>query len=150
MDKGGMLVLFHAKAGKEREVEKFLKSVLPLANNEVGTTAFYAFRLGPARFGIFDTFRNEEARKAHLNGKLVDAFFAALELAEPDPKVERLEILAAKGPGAGRLTSNHSSVASSSRHSSAEKSASGRSHSRRALWMTPIEKPARRSGARST
>ncbi len=101
MDKLAILALLHAKAGKEKEAEEFLKSAQPLAVEETGTTTWYAVKLGPAKFGIFDTFRDEAGRKAHLSGAIAKALFARAEelFAEP-PQVEMLEILAAKAPGA--------------------------------------------------
>ena len=87
-----------AKPGKEREVETFLESAEPLAQQEAGTVAWYAVKLGPARYGIFDTFQNEEGRNAHLTGEIAKALFAkAEELFAAPPQVERLEILAVKG-----------------------------------------------------
>jgi quinol monooxygenase YgiN len=101
MDTVAILALLEAKAGKENEVEEFLKSAQPLAEQETGTTSWYAVKLGPAKFGIFDTFSNEEGRKAHLTGEIAKALFAkAEELFATPPQVEMLEILASKAPGA--------------------------------------------------
>jgi quinol monooxygenase YgiN len=101
MDKFGLLALLEAKAGKEQEVEEFLKSAQPLAVKETGTTTWYAVKLGPSKFGIFDTFRNEEGRNAHLTGEIAKALFAKAEdLFAAPPQVEKLEILAAKAPAA--------------------------------------------------
>jgi quinol monooxygenase YgiN len=101
MDKYGLLALLQAKAGKEQEVEAFLKSAQPLAAKENGTTTWYAVKLGPAKFGIFDTFRNEDGRDAHLTGEIAKALFAKAEdLFATPPQVEKLEILAAKAPTA--------------------------------------------------
>jgi quinol monooxygenase YgiN len=101
MDKFGLLALLEAKAGKEQEVEEFLKSAQPLAVKETGTTTWYAVKLGPSKFGIFDTFRNEEGRNAHLTGEIAKALFAKAEdLFAAPPQVEKLEILAAKVPAA--------------------------------------------------
>jgi quinol monooxygenase YgiN len=99
MDKYGLLALLQAKAGKEQEVEAFLKSAQPLAVKENGTTIWYAVKLGPTKFGIFDTFRDEDGRDAHLTGEIAKALFAKAEdlFAKP-PQVEKLEILAAKAP----------------------------------------------------
>ncbi|MFZ0302460.1 MAG: antibiotic biosynthesis monooxygenase [Terracidiphilus sp.] len=97
MDKFAILALLHAKPGKEAEVEEFLKSAQPLAVQESGTTTWYAVKLGPAKFGIFDTFRNEEGRKAHLNGPIAKALMAkAGELLAEPPQLEMLDILASK------------------------------------------------------
>ena len=59
MDRFALLALLEAKPGKEKEVEEFLKSAQPMAAQEPGTSTWYAVKLGPARFGIFDTFRDE-------------------------------------------------------------------------------------------
>ena len=48
-----------AKPGKEKEVEEFLKSAQPLAEREPGTLSWYAIKMGPSTYGIFDTFADE-------------------------------------------------------------------------------------------
>jgi quinol monooxygenase YgiN len=99
MDKFALLALLHAKPGKENEVEAFLKSAEPLAGAEPGTTSWYAVKLGPDRFGIFDTFRDEAGREAHLSGEIAKALMAkAGELLAKPPQIEKLEILASKSP----------------------------------------------------
>ena len=101
MDKFALLALLEAKPGKEQEVEEFLKSAQPLAEGEAGTSTWYAVKLGPARFGIFDTFEDEAGRDAHLNGEIAKALFAkADELLAKPPQVEKLDILASKTPEA--------------------------------------------------
>ena len=101
MDKFAILALLEAKPGKEAEVEAFLKSAQPLAVSETATTTWYAVRLGPSRFGIFDTFPDEAGRTAHVTGPIAKALFAkAQELFAVPPQVEMLEILAAKTPTA--------------------------------------------------
>jgi len=101
MDKLAVLVLLNAKPGKEKEVEQFLELAQPLADREPGTTTWYAVKLGPGRFGIFDTFRDESGRTAHFNGEIAKALFAqAVDLLAAPPQVERLDILAAKAPAA--------------------------------------------------
>jgi quinol monooxygenase YgiN len=97
MDKVGILVLLEAKPGKEQELGDFLKSAQPMAVAELATTTWYAVKLGPASFGVFDTFKDEVGRKAHLSGEIAKALFAkADELLAKAPQVEMLEILAAK------------------------------------------------------
>ena len=61
----------------------------------------YALKMGPGKFGIFDTFPDEIGRNAHLSGEIAKALFAKAEelLAEP-PTIEQPEILAVKTPGA--------------------------------------------------
>lgn len=97
MDKFALLALLEAKPGKEKEVEEFLKSAQPLAAREAGTTTWYAVKLGPAKFGIFDTFRDEAGRNAHLSGEIAKALMAnASELLAKAPQIEKLDILASK------------------------------------------------------
>ena len=101
MDKFALLVLLQARPGKEQEAEAFLKSAQPLAVQETATTSWYAVKLGPSKFGIFDTFRDEAGRDAHLTGEIAKALFArAEELFAAPPQVEKLEILAVKPPAA--------------------------------------------------
>lgn len=66
----GLLVRLQAKPGKEAEVASFLESGLALANQEAATVVWFALRLGPSTFGIFDAFPDEAGRKAHLGGQL--------------------------------------------------------------------------------
>jgi hypothetical protein len=68
MEAIGLLVTLEARAGKEADAEAFLKSAQPLALNEKGTLKWYAIKIGPRKFGIFDTFANEAGRNAHLTG----------------------------------------------------------------------------------
>ena len=93
-----ILAIVEAKPGKEQDVETFLKSALPLAQAETGTVRWYALKLGPSRFGIFDTFTDQKGRDAHLGGEIAKALFAkADELFAKPPAIEQPEILASKG-----------------------------------------------------
>jgi quinol monooxygenase YgiN len=99
MVKLSLFVSMEAKPGKEADVEALLKGGLPLIEAEPGTIAWFAIRTGPTSFGLFDVFENEASREAHLNGKVAAALFAkAPELFASAPKVDKLDILAAKLP----------------------------------------------------
>ncbi len=88
-----------AKAGKENEVAKFLQTGLALANQEVTTPIWFALRLGPTTFGVFDAFTDERGRQAHLDGPIARALMAqAPELFAKPPAIERIEVLGAKLP----------------------------------------------------
>ena len=93
----GILATLKAKPGKEDDVEEFLKSALPLANQEEATTVWFALRLGPSTFGIFDAFTDETGRAAHLSGPIASALMAKWQelLSEP-PIIEKVDVLAAK------------------------------------------------------
>jgi hypothetical protein len=95
MEAIGLLVTLEARAGKEADAEAFLKSAKLLALDEQGTLKWYAIKLGPRKFGIFDTFANEAGRNAHLTGKIAKALGSlASELFAVSPQVEKVEILA--------------------------------------------------------
>jgi quinol monooxygenase YgiN len=100
MVKLALYVHLEAKPGKEKEVEAFLLGGLPLVEQEPATTAWFALRLGPASFGIFDAFADEAGRDAHLNGKVAAALMAqAGELLASPPSINKVDVLAAKLPG---------------------------------------------------
>jgi quinol monooxygenase YgiN len=92
-----LLARLEAKPGKESEVADLLKSALPLANAEPATTVWFALKLGPTTFGIFDAFPDDAGRQAHLAGQIAAALMAkAPELLAQAPTIESVEILAAK------------------------------------------------------
>jgi quinol monooxygenase YgiN len=97
MVKFGILATMEAKTGKEDEVAAFLKSALPLVETEPGTVSWFAIRMSPLTFGIFDVFRDESGRDAHLAGEVAKALMAkAPELFSQPPKIEKLDVLASK------------------------------------------------------
>jgi hypothetical protein len=49
-------VKLDAKPGKEGDLDTFLRSALPLVQEEPATVTWFAIRLGPWTFGIFDAF----------------------------------------------------------------------------------------------
>ena len=65
-------VQLEAKKGKETEVETFLRSALSIVNSEQGTITWYALKLGPTSYGIFDTFMTNKEREAHLAGEVAN------------------------------------------------------------------------------
>jgi quinol monooxygenase YgiN len=100
MAKFGLYVALEAKAGKETELATFLSGALPLVEAEPATTAWFALRMGPSRFGIFDAFADEAGREAHLAGAVAKALMAkAPELLAKPPSIEKIEVLADKLPG---------------------------------------------------
>jgi quinol monooxygenase YgiN len=95
-----LYVRLEAKPGKEQEVADFLRSGLPLVEEEPATIAWFGLQLGPTTFGIFDAFPDEAGRQAHLSGKVAAALMAkASDLFSQPPSIEKVEVLAAKLPG---------------------------------------------------
>jgi quinol monooxygenase YgiN len=99
MDRVGLWAVLESKPGKENEVEAFLKSAQPLAEKEPETSSWYAVKIGPSKFGIFDTFADEKGQQAHLTGEIAKALFArATELFAKAPEINKLNILASITP----------------------------------------------------
>src|SRR5260370_13305068 len=99
MLKVALFARLEAKAGKENEVAKFLETGLTLANQEATTPLWFALRLGPTTFGVFDAFADESGRQAHLNGPIAKALMAkAPELFAKPPAIEPIDVLGAKLP----------------------------------------------------
>lgn len=99
MTKLALYVALEAKPGKEAELANFLTSALPLVEAEPGTVAWFAIKMGPSTFGIFDAFQDEEGRNAHLSGEVAKALMAkAPELLAKSPSIEKIDILADKLP----------------------------------------------------
>src|SRR3974390_3798775 len=88
---------FEAKPGKEEAVRKFLETALDMARKEPTTISWYALRLSPSTFGVFDTFNDEIGRQTHLNGPIGQALMAnAPELFASAPSIEPVEVLGSK------------------------------------------------------
>jgi len=97
MAKQAIWVMLKAKAGKEAEVEAFLKQGATMSQNEAQTVTWYGVKIAPGVYGVFDTFNDEQGRDAHLNGDIAKALMAkAPEFFENQLQIEKLEILASK------------------------------------------------------
>jgi quinol monooxygenase YgiN len=100
MTKVALLVRLEAKPGKEDEVADFLRGGLAIVEEEPATIAWFALRLGPSTFGIFDAFPDEAGRQAHLSGRVAAALMAkAPDLLAQPPVIEKVDLLATKLPG---------------------------------------------------
>ena len=103
MVKLALYARLEAKPGKEKEAEQFLQSALPMAEEEQDTIAWFAIRMGPSTFGIFDAFNDEAGRQAHLSGKIAAALMVkAPDLFAKTPEISKVDILAAKLPADAR------------------------------------------------
>jgi quinol monooxygenase YgiN len=97
MLKFAFYVHLEAKAGKEAAIEAMLKSAQPLAMKEPGTKTWYAMTESPGHYGIFDTFEDEAARQAHLDGPIAKILMQrAEELFAKPPQIHKVDILASK------------------------------------------------------
>ena len=95
----GLFARLEAKPGKQEEVAAFLMQGLQLANQETTTPLWFAVRLAPTTFAIFDAFHDEAGRQAHLAGPIAKALMAkAPDLLASPPVIERLDVLGVKLP----------------------------------------------------
>ena len=65
-----------AKPGKENDVAKFLEAGLAMAKQEPKTPLWFALRLGPTTFGVFDAFRDEDGWRVPANYGDTDSEYA--------------------------------------------------------------------------
>jgi quinol monooxygenase YgiN len=99
MTTSGLLVRLHAQSGKDQQVAKLLRSALPMVEEERDTTAWFAFRFGRGDYGIFDTFPDDEAREAHLNGPVAQGLLRhSDELLDSPIRIKKVRVLADKLP----------------------------------------------------
>ncbi|WP_322012212.1 antibiotic biosynthesis monooxygenase [Paraburkholderia sp. J12] len=86
-----------AKPGKEEAVAAFLATALEMANQEATTPIWFALRLTPSTFGIFDAFASEADRNAHLSGPIGQALMKhAGELLASPPAIDLIDVLGIK------------------------------------------------------
>ncbi len=94
-----LYVQLEAKPGKEEEVASFLYSARSLVDAEPETTAWFAIRMGPTTFGIFDAFANEHGREAHLQGRVASELMSkASQLLAKTPEIHKIDVIADKLP----------------------------------------------------
>ena len=95
----GLFVRLEAKSGKEDDLAAFLKQGLELANQETTTPLWFAVKLGPSTFAIFDAFSDDSGRQAHLTGPIAAALMAqAPHLLAAAPVIERFDVVGVKLP----------------------------------------------------
>ena len=94
----GLLVRLEALPGKEDEVQEFLGIGRGLVEEEPATVAWFAIRLGPSSFGIFDVFPDDAGRDAHLSGAVAAALGEQTGKLFSEPTIEKLDVLGSKLP----------------------------------------------------
>jgi quinol monooxygenase YgiN len=101
MIKHALFARLEAKPGRETDVANFLQQGLQLANQEATTPIWFALKLGPSTFGVFDAFHDEQGVQNHLTGPIAKALFGpALELLAKEPAIDRIDVLGLKNTGA--------------------------------------------------
>jgi len=101
MIKLALFARLEAKPGKEAEVAQFLQAALTMARDEPATPIWFALKLSPTTFGVFDAFHDEAGRQGHLTGPIAQALMAkAPELFASPPSIEPIEVLGLTNSGA--------------------------------------------------
>jgi quinol monooxygenase YgiN len=99
MTQHALYVQLEAKPGMEQEVATFLSSARTMVDEEPGTTAWFAIKMGPRTFGIFDAFATERGREVHLQGKVAKQLMAkAPQLFAREPEIQKVDVIADKLP----------------------------------------------------
>src|ERR1700722_17358916 len=97
MAKFALYVSLKAMAGKEKDVEAFLKQGAQMAGAEKGTVSWYGLKEREGHYSVFDTFNDEAGRDAHLSGDIAKALMANWSvLFEGELQINKIEILAEK------------------------------------------------------
>jgi quinol monooxygenase YgiN len=97
MIKHALFVRLEAKPGQEQAVADFLSAGLEMTNREATTPIWFALKLSPTTFGVFDAFASEADRQAHLHGNMANALMARVEeLLASAPSIESIDVLAMK------------------------------------------------------
>ena len=94
---------FEALPGKDREAENFFAETSKIVAAEAGITGFYAVKIGPGEYGMFQTHADEAALEVHQGGavgkdavtRAVGGIFAAA------PKMTRSTVFRSKTPDTG-------------------------------------------------
>jgi quinol monooxygenase YgiN len=103
----GLLVRLEAQHEKDADVEEFLLSAVSLVREEPRTTAWFAVRFGRSEYGVLDFFPDEQARDAHLSGRVPQALRdRGDELFAKPPEIVKLDVLADKAPPEGARPSD--------------------------------------------
>jgi quinol monooxygenase YgiN len=95
----GLLIRIEAKPDKAPEVEAMLQSALDQVREDTATVVWFALRLGPATFGVFDASADEAGRQAHLEAHGEALRAAAPELFAGAPSIEYVDLIGTKLPG---------------------------------------------------
>ncbi|HWD79043.1 MAG TPA: antibiotic biosynthesis monooxygenase [Kribbella sp.] len=95
----GLLIRIEARPGRADEVEARFKEVVDIVRAEAKAVAWFALRLGPTSFAIYDVFANDDDRQAHLdaNGPALRA--AGADLFVDEPEVQYVDVVASLLPG---------------------------------------------------
>ncbi len=84
--------------GKKADLARFLAGGLAIVEEEPATIVWFAIRLGPSTFGIFDAFADESGRDAYLAGRVAAALIENVGEVPHEPVIETVDVIATKLP----------------------------------------------------
>lgn len=95
----GLFIRVEVKPDKVEEAEERFKSVVEIVRKEGKAVAWFALRLGPTSFAIYDAFADDSDRQAHLEANLPALRAAGADLFTEPPTVEHIDVVASLLPG---------------------------------------------------
>lgn len=95
----GLLVRVEAKPDKAAEVEAVLAAAVEQVRQEGKAVCWFALRLGPTTFVIYDAFADDADRRAHLEANGEALRRAGAELFAEPPGIEPVDVVASLLPG---------------------------------------------------
>jgi quinol monooxygenase YgiN len=95
----GFLIQYEIQAGKEAVAESYIQEVLSTVQKQPGTLAWYAFRLTPTTFGVFDVFPDEESREANRANGAARVKENDSGIAEETFVIQEFDVLGTRLPG---------------------------------------------------
>ena len=97
MNELALYVRMKAKPGKESAVEAFLKQGAEMAQDEPGTIRWFGIKEDDGAYSVFDTFKDEAARDAHLHSEIAKALMASAdELFSEPPQIHKISVVGEK------------------------------------------------------
>jgi quinol monooxygenase YgiN len=95
----GLSIRVEARPDKVDEVEARFKDVVEIVREEGKAVVWFALRLGPTTFAIYDAFADDADRRAHLEANLPALRAAGADLFAEPPTVEHIDVVAGLIPG---------------------------------------------------
>lgn len=97
--KKALIVTVKAQPGKGDQALNYLAGLSPLkiVDKEKGTKTWYIVRFDKDTFYVFDTFKNDEGREAHIAGEIPKAVNAKPDLFLP-LEVKKVDVILSAKP----------------------------------------------------
>lgn len=91
-----VVAVMNAKTGKEDEMEKALRDIMPKVESEEGTLAYVMHRMKkkPQKFLMYEKYRDKEALSYHSSTPYFAELFGKIApIMDGDPVIEVYEVL---------------------------------------------------------